>query len=225
MTINPPPTGVVATVDPRTRCKRDKFEFYEGTPLFAAALARLSERAKTSDPEISTMDCGELIARYGEDAVHEKLRALAEAHGGTGATTTVLFAQPPPIGWILIHAWFGPGYLLPRHSHPADGDCLYYVLAGQAVLGNRVLGPGDGFYVPNEHPYKFRAGPEGLEILEFRGGYGIKGAPRTRCHETSLEAFDSMIEAAQANRHLWDAPSAIYDRPVLMKSGEHVDTP
>ena len=67
----------------------------------------------------------------------------------------------------LVHAWFGPGYRLPRHTHSAD--CLYYVISGSAVLGNHTLRAGDGFFVPANAPYQYDAGPEGVEVLEIRG--------------------------------------------------------
>jgi hypothetical protein len=66
----------------------------------------------------------------------------------------------------LVWSWFGPNYALPRHSHSAD--CLYYVVRGEAHLGNRVVGAGGGFFVPADAPYAYTAGPDGIEILEFR---------------------------------------------------------
>jgi len=60
-----------------------------------------------------------------------------------------LFDQGGQTGMSLVHAWFGPNFPLFRHSHPRFGDCLYYIVAGQAILGSQVLNPGDGFFVPN----------------------------------------------------------------------------
>jgi len=79
---------------------------------------------------------------------------------------TVPFHDPQGSGLSLVVADFGPGYLLPRHSH--SSDCAYYVLAGQAILGTRVLEAGDGFFVPRDCPYGYRAGPEGVKVLEVR---------------------------------------------------------
>ena len=56
----------------------------------------------------------------------------------------------------LVHVWFGPNLPLFRHSHPRYGDCLYYVVAGEIILGRRHLGPGSGFFVPNGMPYKYK---------------------------------------------------------------------
>src|SRR4051812_23928437 len=62
-----------------------------------------------------------------------------------GQQVNVLFKGDGPQGFSLVHARFGPGFRLPRHSHSAD--CLYYVLSGEAHMGRRVVGPGDGFLV------------------------------------------------------------------------------
>lgn len=67
----------------------------------------------------------------------------------------------------LVWSWFGPDYMLPRHSH--DSDCLYVVIAGEAHAGSRVLTAGAGFFVPADAPYAYTAGSEGVQVLEFRG--------------------------------------------------------
>jgi quercetin dioxygenase-like cupin family protein len=74
----------------------------------------------------------------------------------------------------LVRAWFGPHYVLPRHTH--DGDCLYYVVNGSLKMGSQVLGAGDGFFVPSDAPYAYEAGPDGVEVLEFRSctSFGMK---------------------------------------------------
>jgi len=62
------------------------------------------------------------------------LDAIDFAPFATGSRVKVLFKSD---GMSLIHAWFGPGYRLPRHSHSAD--CLYYVVAGAAIMGARTI--------------------------------------------------------------------------------------
>ena len=57
-----------------------------------------------------------------------------------GHVVKVLFRQEGDDGMSLVWSWFGPNYALPRHSH--DADCLYYVVAGEARLGNRVVPAG-----------------------------------------------------------------------------------
>jgi quercetin dioxygenase-like cupin family protein len=79
---------------------------------------------------------------------------------------TVPFRQEGSGGFSLVTVEFGPGFLLPRHSH--SSDCLYYIVEGQIVMGKRELGPGDGFFLPADQAYAYRAGPDGVKLLEFR---------------------------------------------------------
>ena len=66
---------------------------------------------------------------------------------------------------LIVYDW-GPGWLLPLHSHSVD--CLYYIESGQIEMGNRKLGPGQGFLVPANHPYGYRVGVDGARVIEFR---------------------------------------------------------
>jgi len=83
-----------------------------------------------------------------------------DAHG---QIVELLYGAP---GISLTKVWFKSGFPLPLHSH--SGDCLYYILAGSIKMGTEVLGTGDGFFVGNDVPYTYTAGPEGVEVLEFR---------------------------------------------------------
>ena len=92
---------------------------------------------------------------------------LADLAPKIGYEARVLFADDvKDHGVSLVHAWFGPGYPLPSHTHNAD--CLYYIVRGSVLLGPNELVAGDGFFVPTDTPYRYEAGPEGVEILEFR---------------------------------------------------------
>ena len=84
----------------------------------------------------------------------------------SGHVVKTLFEQGGENGMSLIWSWFGPDYALPRHSHSAD--CLYYVLKGEVLLGRRTVAAGGGFFVPEDAPYAYTAGPDGVEVLEFR---------------------------------------------------------
>ena len=53
-------------------------------------------------------------------------------------------------------------------------------------MGERHLKAGAGMFVPNGHPYRFTAGPAGVELLEFRSGGGVKGAAGLKMEEKSL---------------------------------------
>lgn len=90
------------------------------------------------------------------------LNALADLEDH-GYSHRVLFTAN---GMSLLHLWFKSGFALPRHSH--DTDCLYFVVAGTLRIGTAELAHGDGFFVGADVPYTYTAGPEGVEVLEFR---------------------------------------------------------
>lgn len=163
-----------------------------------------------------------LAKKFGEEKVRQKIGEMVKAFI-PGASTTPLFIQNTPNGMSLVHVWFGPNFPLFRHSHPAYGDCLYYVVAGEIILGNQKLGPGAGFFVPNGQPYKYTAGPEGVELLEFRAGGGIKGAPGMKLDETSLDSMQRIIDGAHANEHLWQAPKNIGDTAYMKPQKAEAD--
>lgn len=111
----------------------------------------------------------EMMPREGiDDSIMAGLVGLAEAGvtEGVGERTRVLFSTPGENGMSLVHAWFKGGYVLPFHSHSTD--CLYYVLSGELHMGSHVLRRGDGMFIPADHGYGYEAGPEGVEVLEFR---------------------------------------------------------
>ncbi len=111
-----------------------------------------------------------------------------------GEDVRVLFKTE---GWSLVQARFGPGYRLPRHSHSAD--CLYYVAAGELLMGTRTLKAGDGFFIEAEAPYTYTAGPEGVTVLEFRHAttFDIK------VRDTTAEQWKPIIAAVAANGAAW----------------------
>jgi quercetin dioxygenase-like cupin family protein len=114
-----------------------------------------------------------------------------------GGHDAVLFRGEGDDGFSLVKAWFGPNYVLPRHSH--DGDCLYYVVEGSLIMGSQVIEAGDGFFVPSDAPYAYEAGPEGVVVLEFRTrtsfGMQIPGG--------QLERWRRMAVVADENAEQW----------------------
>lgn len=102
------------------------------------------------------------------EALRAVLAGLAEAgvKPGVGEKNLLLFSEAGETGLSLVYVWFKSHYVLPPHSH--DCDCLYYVLDGELRIGSRVLHQGDGLFVPAEHIYSYEAGPQGVEVLEFR---------------------------------------------------------
>lgn len=129
-------------------------------------------------------------------------RGVLKAVGAaSGYVIKVLFGDPDSGGMSLIRAWYAPEYALPRHSH--DVDCLYYVLSGEARLGNQVVPAGDGFFVPANAPYAYSAGPDGVDVVEFRAtsSFGI--------HVTeSLSRWEQIAELARTHREEWVAQTA-----------------
>jgi hypothetical protein len=89
-----------------------------------------------------------------------------EAGMHDGHRLRCLYRSPLPDGPSLCHMWLKSGFITPRHKH--DTNCIYYVLAGELKLGNASAGPGEGVFVPEGTVYSIEAGPQGLEVLEFR---------------------------------------------------------
>ena len=107
-----------------------------------------------------------LAEKYGEEETRGKVVALVKAFTEE-TSSTLLFAQRAANGMTLAHVWFGANFPLFRHRHHPYEDCLYYVITGEVTLGKRRLGPGSNFFLPNGMPYKYKAGPAGVELLEF----------------------------------------------------------
>ncbi|WP_375397477.1 cupin domain-containing protein [uncultured Sphingomonas sp.] len=124
------------------------------------------------------------------------MTAAMAAGLATGATSRLVMADEAT-GMSLTYAAFKAGFLLPRHSH--DAHCAYYVIAGEAHLGNAVLKAGDAFVVPAGHFYSYRAGPAGVEVMEFR--------TRTEFHfkfgGNTPSFWQEVIAATKANADAW----------------------
>ena len=94
-------------------------------------------------------------------------------------------------------AWFKANYPVARHSHSVDA--LYYIVSGSLKLGTEWLGAGDGFWLSGDTPYTYTAGPEGLEVLEFRhtSEFTTAAPGGTKAY------FDKAVAAIEANRAAW----------------------
>ncbi len=157
------------------------------------------------DAIAARFEYGALAEKYGEEAARKKIVEMTDAYRG-GATSTMLFSQEGENGMSLAHIWFGPNFELFRHSHPAHGDCLYIVIAGEIAMGSRKLGPGSTLFIPIGQPYKYTSGPAGVELLEFRAGGGVSGVKDIFIDERSLDAIDKLIDGYRENRPKWQAP-------------------
>ena len=156
---------------------------------------------------------GPLAKKYGSEAAAQKIGEMVKAFI-PGTISTTLLAQGGQQGMSLVHVWFGANFPLFRHSHPRYGDCLYYVIAGEILLGQQRLGAGSTFFVPNGQPYKYTAGSAGVELLEFRAGGGDPEAPGMQLDESSFEAIDKIIKASYANDEAWIPPEKIGDTAI-----------
>jgi hypothetical protein len=67
-------------------------------------------------------------------------------------------------------------------------------------MGQTVLGEGDGFFQPADRPYTYTAGPDGVEVLEFR-----TTSPFDMRIIESLAGWGRVVAAARANRDAWAA--------------------
>lgn len=110
-----------------------------------------------------------------------------------GADHRVVFSA---FGMSIIHIWFKRSYPLPRHSH--DTDCLYYIIAGSLRLGTEELGIGDGFFLPANTPYTYTAGPDGVELIEFRSTETFDYRDRT-----GKAFWEKALRLTQENREAW----------------------
>jgi quercetin dioxygenase-like cupin family protein len=103
-------------------------------------------------------------------------------------------------GFSILRVWFKADYPVPRHTH--DADCLYYIVAGSAILGSQTLRPGDGFFIPAGAPYAYDAGPEGVELLEIRHDawqFDIQML------EASAGKWAAIAETIGTHRNAWEA--------------------
>jgi len=66
----------------------------------------------------------------------------------------------------LFELTFEPNFAVAVHSHAADE--IFYVVDGLLEIGNRSLGPGSSVLIRADTLYGFRAGPKGLQVLNFR---------------------------------------------------------
>lgn len=66
----------------------------------------------------------------------------------------------------LFEVKFLPDTLIDVHAH--DEEEIMYVVEGEMLVGERALQPGSSIYIAGSTLYSFRAGPNGLRVLNFR---------------------------------------------------------
>ena len=119
-----------------------------------------------------------------------------EAGLGFGERVRLVYSRP---GFSITHVWFKKNFPLPLHSH--DADCLYYITAGSLRIGDKTLEKGDGFFLPKDMPYTYRAGPKGVELLEFRHAEKFD----FRFHSDTPEFWKKAADICAANQEDWKA--------------------
>lgn len=125
-------------------------------------------------------------------------KLMSATKPGLGEDATVLFAEPGETGMSLVRGWFKSGYILPAHSH--SHDCLYYVLAGELRMGSHVVRAGDGFLLPADTPYSYEAGPDGVEVLEFRNATHFNIVLR----EATEDRWDQLADNYRDRAEAWE---------------------
>jgi quercetin dioxygenase-like cupin family protein len=129
-------------------------------------------------------------------------KVMSSGKAGVGELAELVFAEPGATGVSLVRVWFKSGYMLPAHSH--SSDCLYYVVGGELRIGSHVLHKGDGFFIPANKAYAYEAGPDGVEVLEFR----------------NATHFNIVLQAADQER--WDRMAANYAERAAIWENETV---
>jgi mannose-6-phosphate isomerase-like protein (cupin superfamily) len=151
--------------------------------------------------EATQLDQYEAMEAVYSPEVLRGITKLYEAGIGDGYAARVLFESVETNGFSLIYAWFKKDFPLTAHLH--DADCLYYVIGGELILGKGVASEtvraGDGFFVPSGHMYGYTAGPEGVEILEFRSVSKFN----IRYKEAPPATWDALAAVVAANKEQW----------------------
>ena len=111
--------------------KRGDFQIWESPELTPPAVF---EDIQDVDPAAiaKAFEFSALAERFCHYEAQNKISYLVKA-SASGTSSTVLIWQNSPGGMSLVHVWFGPNFPLFRHSHPAYGDCLYYIISGELL--------------------------------------------------------------------------------------------
>lgn len=88
----------------------------------------------------------------------------------------------------LFEVQFGPNTVVQPHAHLYDE--IIYVIAGQLILGSRVLEAGSSVFIAGQTLYSFRAGPDGVHFVNFR--------PRSGAGYLSKDEFMAQRGSASA---------------------------
>ena len=141
---------------------RGPFETFANPPMARPITSEAMQNANVANG----FEYSALAEKFGEQPVREKISELMQSYGN-GLAITPLFSQDSPEGMSLFHIWFGANLPLYRHSHPALGDCLYYVVSGELILGKRRLGRARFFLFLKICRINIRQAPKGSKYWNF----------------------------------------------------------
>lgn len=164
------------------------------------------------------MTCPTLRDNYDKAAVDSAVGRLIKSVSG-GSALTQLFIQQTEEGqgMSLLHAWFGPNLRVYSHSHPAKGDCLYYIIGGEVIMGSKRLGAGSVMFAPKGKSYSVLAGPAGVEFLEFHAANPEADKPMDSINEKTLASVEEIITHNESNKPQWQRPERIGDVAFLQR--------
>lgn len=103
----------------------------------------------------------------------------------------------------LLEVKFLPHTLVDVHAH--DEEEIMYVVDGVMLVGERILKPGSSIYIHGSTLYSFRAGPDGLRVLNFR--------PRNNSTYVSAAAFADRRSRARTTVTHSNFPREIEEKP------------
>ena len=146
------------------------------------------------EADASSVRDAQIMERKASEIVEQGLAKMFEAGLADAYVTKCLYKSPEPDGVSLVYAWFKANHPLPVHSH--NSNCLYYIISG---MGADVLGQGDGFFVASDVNYSYVAGPDGVEILEFRDSSAFD----IKIRDGSPLAWERLTGICEANQALW----------------------
>jgi quercetin dioxygenase-like cupin family protein len=113
------------------------------------------------------------IRARGGDNPHEIFKALAESELDSSMTFHE-FGSATELQ--LAELEFIPHAEAVVHKH--DNDEIMYVVRGEMHFGDQVLKAGSSIYIPGGTFYGFRAGPDGLRVVNFRASADVSFYPK-----------------------------------------------
>ncbi len=74
------------------------------------------------------------------------------------------------------------------------------MLKGELRMGSKVMKAGDGMFIPAGRPYTYRAGPGGVEVLEFRASTSFD----MKTLDQDVPKWAAFVAGAAQMREAWE---------------------